>query len=1053
MSLEKEKIEFSARLGRWVLAHKFIVVMISLISIGALGYGAKNITLNSDYRYFFGADNPQRLAFESFQKIYAKDDSALIVIESNTGTIFNKQTLLALKDLTDQAWEVPFSTRVNSLANYQHTEAIEDDLMVRDLIGGVGSPKLSDDYIKKIRQISTTEPLLVNSIVNPTGTMTAVSILVTMPQKSTRETPAVVAHVKDMVEKWKIKYPGHNVYLSGMVFMNNAFNVAAKKDMLLLIPIMYLIILVIMFFLLRTVFGVLNTFFIIILSVLGAMGVSGWMGIPITPPSSMAPTVILTLAIADSVHILKAIIGYLKKGFSKEDAIVEGLRVNLQPVFLTSLTTVIGFLSLNFSDTPPFHDLGNITAIGVSIAFFLSVTLLPVLTAIFPISVGSDISKAPFKFYRSLGNWVMLRKVPIALFVTFCTVFLGMQIPKIKLNDQYINYFDKSIQFRKDTEYIANHLSGIYQINFDIRSGESQGIAHPVFLRHVDNFVNYAKSMEEVEHVNTITDTFKRLNKSMHGDDESYYKLPENRELSAQYLLMYEMSLPYGLDLNNQIDIDKAGTRVMVTLKNLDTEDFLKINDRLERWLIDNTPTKMHAVGTSPAVMFSHITERNVKSMAWGTLLAFLLISTVLGFSLGSVRYGLISLLPNIVPALMAFGIWSLTVGEAGFAIAVVTSLTLGVVVDDTVHFLSKYVRARKEKGLNPEEAIGDALENVGTALLATTIILTIGFSILMFSTFLMNWTLGALSAMTIFIALLVDFTFLPSILILFDKKKVMASGSNVNIDEKGENMNIKKVCILILVIGCAAGFSKLAKSSEDVLRGLEIAHLIDKNDQGWDNQIANVEMVLRNKQGQKSVRKMKIKTLEVKGDGDKSLTIFKSPKDVKGTAFLSFSHSIASDDQWLYLPALKRVKRISSHNKSGPFMGSEFAYEDISSQEVEKYTYKFIKKMEVAGHPGYQVERYPEYPNSGYTKQVFWVDSKEYRIHKIDFYDRKKSKRKTLEFKGFKKYLTNTWRPSIMSMVNLQNGKSTELIWTGYKFKTGINTRDFDKNALKRVR
>lgn len=241
--------------------------------------------------------------------------------------------------------------------------------------------------------------------------------------------------------------------------------------------------------------------------------------------------------------------------------------------------------------------------------------------------------------------------------------------------------------------------------------------------------------------------------------------------------------------------------------------------------------------------------------------------------------------------------------------------------------------------------------------------------------------------------------------------------------------------------------------ANADEKKGLDVALKIDKREEGFINQVADVQMVLKNKQGEESIRQMRLKTLEMKGDGDKSLTIFDTPRDVKGTAFLSFSHATTPDDQWLYLPGLKRVKRISSNNKSGPFMGSEFAYEDISSQEVEKYKYKYIKKEKVNGEDGHIIERYPVYENSGYTKQVVWVDEKEWRLHKVDFYDRKGSLLKTLTYKGYKKYPNDKWRPDVMSMTNHQNGKSTDLKWSNYKFNQKINERDFDKNALKRLR
>ena len=255
-------------------------------------------------------------------------------------------------------------------------------------------------------------------------------------------------------------------------------------------------------------------------------------------------------------------------------------------------------------------------------------------------------------------------------------------------------------------------------------------------------------------------------------------------------------------------------------------------------------------------------------------------------------------------------------------------------------------------------------------------------------------------------------------------------------------------IIFLISLNVIAAGINEDAKE-----KGLAIAVEADKRDTGWGDQRASLQMILRNRHGDKSLREMHNKSLEVKGDGDKTLIVFDRPRDVKGTAFLSFTHAIKPDDQWLYLPALKRVKRISSSNKSGPFMGSEFAYEDISSQEVEKYSYKFIKEDVYNGRPVFVIERFPRYKNSGYTRMLTWLDRETYSPLKIDFYDRKNSLLKTLTYHDYKQYRGKYWRADRMEMVNHITGKSTTLLWTDYKFATGLSDRDFDKNSLKRAR
>jgi hypothetical protein len=235
--------------------------------------------------------------------------------------------------------------------------------------------------------------------------------------------------------------------------------------------------------------------------------------------------------------------------------------------------------------------------------------------------------------------------------------------------------------------------------------------------------------------------------------------------------------------------------------------------------------------------------------------------------------------------------------------------------------------------------------------------------------------------------------------------------------------------------------------------KGLALAEQMDQRYAGWVDQQARMKMVLKNKQGQTTSREIRSRSLEVDGDGDKSLTIFDTPRDVKGTAFLSHTHAVKPDDQWLFLPALKRVKRISSANKSGPFVGSEFAYEDLTSQEVEKYTYKWLRDATLDGKKVSVMERYPAYKHSGYTRQIVWVDLTIYQSVKVEYFDRKNALLKTLTTADFRELDGKHWRAHTMNMVNHQTGKSTSLTWSGFKFANGYGNANFSKNSLKRAR
>jgi predicted RND superfamily exporter protein len=470
------------------------------------------------------------------------------------------------------------------------------------------------------------------------------------------------------------------------------------------------------------------------------------------------------------VHVLVNFLHGMREGEPKHQAMMESLRINLQPIFLTTLTTSVGFLSLNFSDAPPFRDLGNMAAIGVVLAFILSVTFLPAMMMVLPVKALKGDTQGSIAMQR-LAEFVVRNKKGLVWGMGALIIFLIAQIPNNRLDDQFVKYFDETNEFRQATDFATENLTGIYLIEYSLESGETGGISEPEFLHKVEDFAQWYRQQPHVLHVNTITDIMKRLNRNMHEDQDSWYRLPDQRDLSAQYLLLYEFSLPFGLDLNNQINVKKSATRFSVTLESISTQQLLAIEESAQAWLHENAPN-MRIEGASPSVMFAHIGNRNIISMLKGTTVALIVISIILIFALKSLRIGGISLLPNLVPMGMAFGIWGLVVGEVGLALSVVSGMTLGIVVDDTVHFLSKYLRARREKNLSREDAVRYAFSTVGTALWVTTLVLMVGFGILAFSHFQLNAGMGLLTAITLGLALVADFLFLPPLLIYFGGKK-----------------------------------------------------------------------------------------------------------------------------------------------------------------------------------------------------------------------------------------------------------------------------------------
>jgi len=456
----------------------------------------------------------------------------------------------------------------------------------------------------------------------------------------------------------------------------------------------------------------------------------------------------------------------MRRGQSRRDAISEALRINLQAVFLTSITTAIGFLTMNFSEAPPFRDLGNIVAMGVTAAFVYSVLFLPALLAVLPINIRPRPDKMDVRQCNQLASFVIRRRHAVFWSMFVVTVILAGGILNIELNDNFLKYFDDSFAFRRATDFVIDNLSGWDIMEYSLDSGEPGGINNPEYLATVEKFANWYRRQPKVVHVHAITDTLKRLNKNMHGDDPAYFRVPEQRELAAQYLLLYEMMLPFGLDLNNQITVDRSATRLSVSFKSLSANEIRTMDEAARQWLKANAPEHMFTYGTGLSMIWAHITARNIRSMLWAAFLALVLISAILMFAFRSFRLGLISLIPNLSPALMAFGLWGMTIKQVGLGLSVVVSMTIGIVVDDTVHFMSKYIRARRELNMDAVEGVRYAFNTVGTAIWVTTVALVAGFLVLTFSHYRMSSDMGYMSAITIALALAMDFLLLPTLLI-----------------------------------------------------------------------------------------------------------------------------------------------------------------------------------------------------------------------------------------------------------------------------------------------
>ncbi|HCE3685450.1 TPA: MMPL family transporter [Vibrio parahaemolyticus] len=765
-------------LGKIPTKYSLLVLLATIFLIIVATIGGKNLYFRGDYDIFFDGTNKQLLAFDEIQTTFAKTDNLAIVIAPEDGDIFTPQTLSLIQKITVDAWQVPYSSRVDSIANYQHTEAFDDDLLVEDLL--YSEYELTPDRISKVKSIALSEPVLKSALVSEKGDVTVVNITVQLPEMDkTAEVEEVVSSINAMIDRYQRAYPDVTFHKAGIIAMNHAFMTAAQDDSSTLVPTMLVVILVFLTIMLRSILSVIATLIVIIGSVMATMGISGWAGMFLSTATVNVPTLIMTLAVADCVHVIATMRQSMKNGFTKAQSIERSIALNFVPILITSVTTAIGFLMMNMSDSPVLRDFGNLSALGVMVACFLSVTLLPALLKLLPIHVKMETSQDQKHVMDRLGDFVVSQRRALLPLSVAVIVVCASLIPLNKVNDESVEYFGQRNEFRQAADFMEERISGMTNISIAIKTNESQGIAAPDFLNTIGEFSSWLRDQPETDHVATLADVYKRLNKNMHGDDEAYYLLPQERELAAQYLLLYEMSLPYGLDLNNQINVDKSSIKMVLTVANLGSVELVDLENRIYQWFAEHAP-QYQVVASSPSLMFAHIGETNMASMLSTLPITLVLISALLIFALRSVRLGLISLMPNIAPAVIGFGLWALISGEINLGLSVVVTLTLGIVVDDAVHFLSKYQRARRE-GQTAEQAVRYAFHTVGRALWITTVVLVAGFSVLAMSSFRLNADMGQLSAIVIFIALVVDFLFLPTLLMLFDKKAYLQKSPSDN--------------------------------------------------------------------------------------------------------------------------------------------------------------------------------------------------------------------------------------------------------------------------------
>ena len=756
--------------AKLLIKYRYLSIGLVIIVVCLLATGLTKLTFNPDLETYFPEGHPAVIRYNEIDDMFIPTDNLIIAVHSNEGTLFNGDSLKVIEELTKKSWTIPYSVRVDSLTNYSYVKSVNDDLIVEPFIEE--AEKKSIEFFEKRENLVAGEDIIYKSLISEDKKTSVVSIIVDPPGPNKEyQNSELINYILGFIEPIKESNENLDIRLLGNPYLDYISPRIVKAEMPVVMPLMLLLIFFIVFLMIRSYVAVLATFVVILMSLIATFGSIGILGSPLNQMVTTIPILIITLALADCIHLFSIYFQNRVKGISSKESMEKSLEMNIQPLFLTTISTCIGFLCLNFIEVAPLRDFGNAVAIGIGFAFIFTIFFIAPIVSFFEVKTASKVTKQT-RFSTSVGSFILKNGNKLIFSITSISFLILLCIPMNELDENPTQmYAEGFTSFSSDTLWLDEKLSVTFPVNFLATNEEGQ-VSDPDFLKILDKFSVWLEEREQVNHVTSLANNMKNLNKSMHGDDPEWKKIPENADLSAQYLFFYEMSLPMGLDLNSSISQDRKSTKISATLKDMSANEFKEFNNEVLGYLQQNNLENMISEPSSFRVIFTYMVEAIVNSLLYGLFIGILLITLIIGLFFRSYLLPALSIFPNILPIGMGFGLWGLFVGDVGFMVAVGMGSTLGVIVDFTVHFLSKYELARKEFKKSVEESVIYSFETVGFALIIMTVVLALGFSVLNLVTFIPIQDFAKFSVICFIGGLIINFLFLPNLLMKFDKRK-----------------------------------------------------------------------------------------------------------------------------------------------------------------------------------------------------------------------------------------------------------------------------------------
>ena len=747
---------------KWIIA--FAIPLIVVL----LAVNLKHLEIDGSYRIWFEKDSKSLTDYDAFRSEFSNDDVLTIIIKDDEG-IFHQKALGTIHRITEALWEMNHIERVDSITNYQYIYTKPehpDDILVDDFIEDLET--LSPEFLAKRAEIAVNDTSVVNAFISKDAKTT---MIVARLDADVNEDALLIAEVmKDLraiIEKEE-KITGYKYWLNGGPPMTETFIQIAGNDAMTFTPLVLLVAMVLLYLLFRRVSGSLIPILVVLFTFLAVLAVQVILGYKLNNFTANIPVFIVAIGVADAVHIYSIWLMKRREGTETQEAVEHSLNKNFLPILLTSLTTMVGFSTLILSKVVPIATLGIATASGAMVAFILSIVWMPSVLLLLKKEIKKGESKEELDIKSfGYGDFIVRNDKKIILISAVIMLIIGAGLFNTKVDSNTIRYFDKDVEIRKATEFNMDNLTGPLSYIFIIDSGKTDGIKEPEFLRTIERFyVEYqAKFPIDVRHMASVLETIKRYNKILNHQDT----IPESRELVAQYLLLYTSSLDQGLEITDKIDFDQRKMRISVSTNVVDTSvDLMMIHWAQEWW--SKTPYVMTSTGQT--VMYTFMQKDVTDTLIYSLTLTLIIVSLMMLFIFKRVKILWILLLPNILPVVLVLGVIGWLGLTIDLGVAISGAIIIGVAVDDTIHFLTKYFEARK-RGLSMSDTLDEVLHYAGKAIFFTTVVLSLAFSVFAFSTFAPNQNFGIVTATALVIALVTDLFLLPALLSVFDNKDI----------------------------------------------------------------------------------------------------------------------------------------------------------------------------------------------------------------------------------------------------------------------------------------